>query len=137
MSEQWHGVYPAIPTQLREDLSVDLDATMRHLDYLVETGVHGMVVLGSIGENTALSAAEKRELLSAAVETIAGRVPLLTGVAEFTTADACRYAADAADLGADGLMVLPAMVYRADHREAVAHYRSGGLRCRPHARRVH
>ena len=124
MSQHWHGVFPAIPTQLREDMSIDVDATMDHMDYLIEAGVHGMVVLGTIGENTSCSAAEKRQLLRAAVETAAGRVPVLTGVAEFTTAAACRYAADAADLGADGLMVLPAMVYRADQREAVAHYRS-------------
>lgn len=124
MAHHWHGVFPAIPTQLREDLSLDIDATMRHLDYLIETGVHGMVMLGTIGENTSLSATEKSQLLRAAVDTTAGRVPLLTGVAEFTTADACRYAAHAADLGVDGLMVLPAMVYRADHAEAVAHYRS-------------
>jgi 4-hydroxy-tetrahydrodipicolinate synthase len=124
MSQLWHGVFPAIPTQLREDLSIDVDATMRHLDHLIETGVHGMVLLGTIGENTSCSAAEKRLLLRAAVDTTAGRVPLLTGVAEFTTAEACRYAADAAELGADGLMVLPAMVYKADQNEAIAHYRS-------------
>lgn len=124
MSHHWHGVFPAIPTQLREDFSLDVDATMRHLNYLIETGVHGMVMLGTIGENTSLSAAEKRLLLRAAVDTSAGRVPLLTGVAEFTTAEACRYAADVAEIGVDGLMVLPAMVYRADHDEAVAHYRS-------------
>jgi 4-hydroxy-tetrahydrodipicolinate synthase len=123
MSQHWHGVFPALPTQLREDMSIDIDATMRHLDYMIETGVHGMVMLGTIGENTSCSAAEKRQVLRAAVETAAGRIPILTGVAEFTTADACRYAADAADLGADGLMVLPAMVYKADHAEAVAHYR--------------
>jgi 4-hydroxy-tetrahydrodipicolinate synthase len=83
-----------------------------------------MVMLGTIGENTSLSAAEKREVLRAAVVTAAGRVPILTGISEFTTADACRYAADAADIGADGLMVLPAMVYRADEREAIAHFRT-------------
>jgi 1-pyrroline-4-hydroxy-2-carboxylate deaminase len=124
MAHHWHGVFPAIPTQLHEDLSLDIDATMLHLDQLIRAGVHGMVVLGSIGENTVCSAAEKRELLRAAVTTAAGRVPVLTGVAEFTTAEAARYGADAAEIGADGLMVLPAMVYRADLREAVTHYRA-------------
>jgi 4-hydroxy-tetrahydrodipicolinate synthase len=124
MRPHWHGVFPALPTQLHPDLSVDLDATMRHFSQMIEAGVHGMVMLGSIGENTALSAREKREVLRAAVETAAGRIPVLTGVAEFTTAEASRYAADAADIGADGLMVLPAMVYKADGREAVAHYRA-------------
>jgi 4-hydroxy-tetrahydrodipicolinate synthase len=120
----WHGVFPALPTQLDADFSVDIDSTMRHLTQMIDAGIHGIVMLGSIGENTALSAAEKREVLRATVETVAGRIPVLTGVAEFTTADACRYAADAADIGVDGLMVLPAMVYKADGREAVAHYRA-------------
>lgn len=124
MNPSWHGVFPAIPTQFKDDLSIDIDATMRHLDQLIEAGVHGMVMLGTIGENTSLSAAEKRAVVSAAVQTAAGRVPVLTGVSEFTTANACQYAADIADIGADGLMVLPAMVYRADDREAVAHYRA-------------
>src|SRR5688572_11380905 len=124
MTCDWKGVFPALPTQFHEDLSVDLPATMRHLDQLIEAGVHGMVMLGSIGENTALSAEEKRQVVRAAVETARGRVPVLSGVAEFTTAEACRFAADAATLGADGLMVLPAMVYRADGREAVTHYRT-------------
>jgi 4-hydroxy-tetrahydrodipicolinate synthase len=124
MRPNWHGVFPALPTQLRPDFSVDLDATMRHVSQMLDAGVHGLVMLGSIGENTALSAKEKRDVLRESVRTVDGRIPLLTGVAELTTAEACRYAEDAADLGVDGLMVLPAMVYRADGREAVAHYRA-------------
>jgi 1-pyrroline-4-hydroxy-2-carboxylate deaminase len=123
MEPQWQGVFPALPTQLHADLSLDLEATAQHLDELIRAGVHGMVVLGSIGENTALSAEEKRAVLQTAVEAAAGRVPVLTGVAEFTTMEAGRFAADAARIGADGLMVLPAMVYRADEREALAHFR--------------
>lgn len=103
---------------------MDVDATMRHLDQLIQAGVHGMVLLGTIGENTSFSAEEKAQLLRAAVATADGRIPILTGIAEYTTAQACGYAAEAASIGADGLMVLPAMVYRADHRETVAHYRA-------------
>ena len=55
---------------------------------------------------------------------IGGRVPVLTGVAEYTTAQACRWAAEAAKLGADGLMVLPPMVYKGDDRETLAHFRA-------------
>lgn len=123
MNCDWHGVFPALPTQFDEDYGVDIDATMRHMAWLIEAGVHGMVMLGSIGENTALTPDEKRQVLHAAVQTARGRVPVLAGVAELSTADACRYAADAASLGADGLMVLPALAYRADTREAVTHYR--------------
>lgn len=123
-NSNWHGVFPALPTQLRPDLSVDPEATAEHLDQMVLAGVQGIVVLGTIGENIALSPAEKRTVLGAAVDAASGRVPVLTGVAELTTAEGVRYAHDAAALGADGLMVLPALVYRADGREAVAHYRA-------------
>lgn len=124
MKPDWHGVFPAITTQFNEDLSLDLDATMRHMEALMDHDVHGMVMLGTLGENTSLSAQEKRDVVRAAVETAAGRIPVLSGVSEFTTADAARYHRDLADIGADGLMVLPAMVYRADLREAVAHYKA-------------
>ncbi|CAN5633303.1 dihydrodipicolinate synthase family protein [soil metagenome] len=124
MSSNWQGVFVALPTQFHASYEIDIGATMQHHDQLIGAGVHGVVVLGSIGENTSLSPTEKREVLGAAVATARGRVPVLSGVAEFTTADAGRYARDAAGLGADGLMVLPAMVYRADTREAVAHYRT-------------
>jgi 1-pyrroline-4-hydroxy-2-carboxylate deaminase len=124
MKCDWHGVFPALPTQFDEHYAVAIEATMCHMERLIEAGVHGMVMLGSIGENTALTPVEKRQVLGAAVQTARGRVPVLTGVAELSTAEACRYAADAAALGADGLMVLPALAYRADTREAVMHYRT-------------
>ncbi|HEX6938074.1 MAG TPA: dihydrodipicolinate synthase family protein [Longimicrobiales bacterium] len=124
MTPDWRGVFPALPTQFKEDLSVDYDATAWHLERLVDAGVHGVVLLGTIGENNSLAAAEKREVLRAGVAAVRGRVPVLAGVSEFTTAEACRYAADAEKIGVDGLMVLPGIAYRADQREAVAHYRA-------------
>ena len=126
MTVDWKGMFPALPTQLNEDLSLDLDATNEHLDQMIEAGVHGMVMLGSIGENTGLTAQEKREVLRAAVETAAGRVPILTGVSEYTPDQAIEFAEDSAKLGVDGLMLLPAMVYKADGREAVNHFRTVG-----------
>ena len=124
MKVKWKGVFPAATTAFAEDQSVDLDRTARHLDHLVRAGVHGMVVLGSVGENQSLEMEEKRDVLRAAVETIGGRVPVLAGVAQNSTSGACRFARDAEKLGADGLMVLPAMVYKADPRETVAHFRA-------------
>jgi 4-hydroxy-tetrahydrodipicolinate synthase len=120
----WHGVYPAATTHFKPDYSHDIPAFQTHLDAMVKAGVHGMVVLGSVGENTAHSYEEKIMVLEAAKEAIAGRVPLLSGVAEFTTATACRYAKDCERLGLDGLMVLPAMVYKSDPRETLAHFRT-------------
>lgn len=118
----WSGVYPASSTQFAPDLSIDLDATQQHYDRLIRDGVHGLIVLGTVGENNSLSAEEKRSVVKAAVEVAAGRVPVLSGVSEFTTGAAADYARDAEKLGADGLMVLPAMVYVPTEDELVAHF---------------
>ena len=120
----WRGVFPAVTTQMRRDGSLDLDATARHLEVLLDSGVAGLVMCGSLGENQALDASEKREVVEMAVDTVAGRVPVLAGVAETSTPAACRYVADCTRLGADGFMVMSAMVYRGDDREIVSHFRS-------------
>lgn len=120
---RWSGVFPAATTQFNEDGSLNLEATLRHLDVMVDGGVHGFVMLGTVGENCSLEFSEKMELLHAAVEHLNGTVPVLTGVAEYTTDQACRYAAAASGAGVDGLMVLPAMVYKTDVRETVVHFR--------------
>ena len=124
MTVNWRGVYPAATTAFNDDQSINFEATAKHFDALIRAGCHGLVVLGSVGENTTLEYAEKLEVLKLAKETVAGRVPLLTGVAEYTTRVACRYAADSEKLGIDGLMVLPAMVYKSDRREGLQHFRS-------------
>lgn len=124
MRVEWKGVFPAATTAFTRGQAVDLEATAAHYDALVRAGVHGLVVLGSVGENSSLEGEEKRKVLRAAVRAVGGRVPVLAGVAQNTTAQACRFARDAEKLGADGLMVLPAMVYKADSRETVAHFRA-------------
>jgi 4-hydroxy-tetrahydrodipicolinate synthase len=124
ISATWHGVFPAAITHFRADQSLDLPAMARHLDVMIDAGVHGLILLGSVGENCLLDPAEKQTVLKEMVAHVAGRVPVLTGVAECSTALACRFAIDAQRVGIDGLMVLPAMIYRADRREAVAHFRA-------------
>jgi 1-pyrroline-4-hydroxy-2-carboxylate deaminase len=123
MQVNWQGVVAAVTTQFRGDQSLDLDATARHLEKLITAGVHGIIMLGTVGENCSLEYPEKLEVLRTAVRQVAGRVPVLTGVAECTTALACRFAADAHKAGADGLMVLPGMVYKSDPRETMVHFR--------------
>ena len=91
---------------------------------MIAAGIHGVILLGSVGENTALSYDEKLTVLRELLPVAKGRIPVLSGVAEFTTATAGQYAADCERLGLDGLMVLPAMVYKADRREALAHFRT-------------
>jgi dihydrodipicolinate synthase/N-acetylneuraminate lyase len=120
----WAGVFPAATTQFDFGLQLDLPATQGVQVALVRDGVHGLVVLGTVGENNSLSADEKRAVLRATVEAVGGKVPIISGVSEFTTAGAAAFARDAERIGIDGLMVLPAMVYVPTPAELEQHFRS-------------
>lgn len=120
----WQGVFPAVTTQFREDLSLDIDATAKVIDRLVRDGVSGLIVCGTVGENTSLARAEKVQVMEAAVSVAAGRVPVICGVAEFTTAFAIETARAAAAANVDGVMVMPALVYSAKPHESAAHFRA-------------
>ncbi len=124
MNVSWSGVFPAATTEFAADQSVDLTATVKHAEAMLRAGVHGMIVLGTVGENCSLEYPEKLDVLKAVAGAVGGRAPVLAGVAECTTARACRFAADAKKAGAAGLMVLPAMVYKSDPRETLAHFRA-------------
>lgn len=123
-SPTWKGVFPAATTQFKSDLSLDLDATAKHLEILIESGVSGLVMLGSLGENVTLTPEEKREVIRVAIQTANGRVPVLSGVAELSTGAAVTFVKELEKLGADGAMVMPAMAFRPDREEALAHYRT-------------
>jgi 4-hydroxy-tetrahydrodipicolinate synthase len=91
---------------------------------MIQAGIHGVVFLGTVGENAALEYEEKLTILREMKGVVRARIPMLTGVAEYTTALACRFARDAEKIGLDGLMVLPCMVYKSDERETITHYRT-------------
>jgi 4-hydroxy-tetrahydrodipicolinate synthase len=122
--KNWSGVFPATTTQFARDESLDVSATQKVVAALIDDGVNGIICMGTVGENCSLSAPEKRTLMSAIKEVAAGRVPVLSGVAENTCALAAQYARDAEKIGIDGLMVLPAMVYKSNRRETLHHYRT-------------
>src|SRR4051812_29169125 len=124
MAKPWSGVFPAVTTQFKQDQSLDLDATARHVDVLIESGIAGLIMLGSLGENVALEPQEKRAVMETTIRAARGRVPVLSGVAETSTAAAVRYVKEMEKLGADGVMVLPAMVYKSDPRETLTHFRT-------------
>jgi 4-hydroxy-tetrahydrodipicolinate synthase len=120
----WSGVFPAATTQFDTAGNVDIAATQAVQAALVRDGVHGLVLLGTVGENNSLTAEEKRAVLKAAVAAVGGKVPLLTGVSENTTAAAATFARDAERIGINGLMVLPAMVYVPTAAELEQHFKS-------------
>jgi 4-hydroxy-tetrahydrodipicolinate synthase len=131
MKTNWTGVFPACTTQLKRDQSLDLPATAHHLEKLVASGIKGLIMCGSLGENQTLEPDEKRAVVRCAVEVARGRIPVLSGVAESSTAAAIRYVRDVEKLGASGVMLMPPMSYKGDARESMTYFRAvargGGL----------
>jgi 4-hydroxy-tetrahydrodipicolinate synthase len=124
MKVDWNGVFPAVATQFKPDLNLDLCATERHIEALIDSGVSGLVMLGSLGENVSLTLEEKREVMRAALNAAAGRVPVLSGVAELSTYAGVAWVKELEKLGAHGAMVMPSMAFRPDREETLAHYRT-------------
>jgi 4-hydroxy-tetrahydrodipicolinate synthase len=91
---------------------------------LIESGVTGLIFLGSLGENQPMRREEKRMVIEAMVKAVNGRVPVLSGVAETSSQEACAYVRDVEKLGVDGVMVMPAMSYKGDEHETLAHFRT-------------
>jgi 4-hydroxy-tetrahydrodipicolinate synthase len=118
----WAGVFPAITTPFHEDFSIDHDALAAHVTWLIESGCVGIVALGSLGEAQTLSSDEKIQILRTCRKVLPANVPLIAGVAGLSTADCVSLARRSAEAGCDGLMVLPAYVYKGDWRETKAHY---------------
>jgi dihydrodipicolinate synthase/N-acetylneuraminate lyase len=118
----WNGVFPAVTTQFREDLSLDLDATRKVIQGLLNDGVSGLIIAGTVGENCSLTKSERVALLEAAVDVTRGRVPVLAGIAEYTTPLAIDMAREAQRAGVDGAMVMPALLYSCKPHETKAHF---------------
>jgi len=121
---EWQGVFPAVTTQFTPNYELDEVATARVIDALIADGVSGLIVCGTVGEGTSLARSEKAEIMEMAAGVAKGRVPVIAGVAEFTTAFAIETARLAYSAGMDGIMVMPGMVYSAKPAETVAHFRA-------------
>src|SRR5579864_8960296 len=121
MTMHWQGVMPAITTPFDEALNVDHVFMAKHCRWLVDHGCTGIVALGSLGEGATLSSDEKIAVLKTCVEAVGARVPVVSGIAALSTADAVTLAKAAADAGCQGLMVLPPYVYKGDWREMKMH----------------
>ncbi len=107
-----------------ENGNLDFDMFGKNIEAQLDGGVHGLIIAGSLGEASVLTTEEKYDLLTYALKLVGGRVPVLLNIAENTTAAAIKVAQTSEELGADGLMLLPPMRYRADDREAVAYFRA-------------
>lgn len=119
---QWAGVFPAITTPFTQDLTVDHEFIARHVSWLVDSGCTGIVALGSLGESATLEFEEKVEILETCVTSVGKRVPVVAGIAGLGTAECVALARRAAQVGCEGLMVLPPYVHKGSWREIRAHF---------------
>ncbi len=121
---QWRGIFPAVTTKFDANENLDIPAMERHFEFLIANGVDGLVTGGSLGEASTLTLEEKLQVAEVAVKVSAGRVPVLANVSETSTREALRYVDGANKIGVQGLMLMPAVIYVADAREAMANVRT-------------
>lgn len=120
----WEGIYPAVLTPFTKDGEIDFDMFAKNTEAQIKAGVHGIILAGTLGEASALETEEKFELLKFAKAITDGRIPVILNLSENTTRSAVNYAKKAKELGADGLMLLPPMRYKADNREVVEYFKA-------------
>ncbi|OZI76613.1 MULTISPECIES: dihydrodipicolinate synthase family protein [Bordetella] len=121
---RWTGIFPAITTKFHADERIDAAGTIKHIDFQIRNGIHGLVTCGSLGEASTLTLEEKLEVARIALEAADGRIPVLANVSETSTREALRYIEGANKLGVAGFMVMPSVVYVADAREAMQNVRT-------------
>ncbi|MEO6133887.1 MAG: dihydrodipicolinate synthase family protein [Ginsengibacter sp.] len=121
---QWSGIFPALLTPFTADDKIDYQMFEKNLEFQIEAGITGIVLGGSLGEASTLTGAEKRELLRESVKIVKQRIPIISTVAEKSTADAIACAKNAEEDGADGIMMLPPLQYKADDREIVTYFKA-------------
>jgi 4-hydroxy-tetrahydrodipicolinate synthase len=120
----WQGVFPAVTTKMEQGGAIDFAALQASIDRLVVNGASGVIVLPMLGENASLSLEERERVIRAAVEVVAGRIPVLSGLAEITGETARANARSYESWGAQGLMVFPSLGYKSDPRETADWYRA-------------
>ncbi|MBX7126121.1 MAG: dihydrodipicolinate synthase family protein [Cyclobacteriaceae bacterium] len=123
MTVQWTGVYPALTTKFTAQDELDLALFNLNLRHQLDAGVEGVILGGTLGEASVLTDDEKFTLLRNTVEQVAGKVPVILNIAEGSTRNAIALAHAAEKNGASGLMMLPPMRYKPDHRETVAYFK--------------
>ena len=124
MKVVWEGVFPALTTKFTQNDTLDLDLFGKNLELQIQSGVHGIVLGGTLGEASVLELAEKETLVKYTLEKVAQKIPVILNIAEGSTKEAIRQANYAKDWGADGLMVLPPMRYKSDHLETITYFQT-------------
>jgi len=122
MKINWEGVMPAVTTKFTDDDQLDLETFEKNLNAQLEAGVSGIILGGTLGEASTLTSEEKEDLIKFTLAKVAGRVPVIINIAEQTTKNAIAVAQRAEEIGANALMLLPPMRYRATDQETVLYF---------------
>lgn len=120
----WRGVFPALTTKFTSDDKLDFKTFEKNLEAQLEAGVHGIIIGGTLGESSVLTAKEKDELLGFTIQKVRGQIPVVLNIAEGATREAIKIAETAQKKGISGLMLLPPMRYKSDHRETVTYFKA-------------
>jgi 4-hydroxy-tetrahydrodipicolinate synthase len=124
MAITWNGVYPALTTKFTSNDELDLPLFEKNLKMQIEAGIDGIILGGTLGESSVLSTDEKEKLVKFAIEKVAGKIPVILNIAEGSTREALQQVEYAQNWGAEGLMALPPMRYKSDHRETVQWFKT-------------
>jgi dihydrodipicolinate synthase/N-acetylneuraminate lyase len=120
----WNGVFPALTTKFNKNIEIDITLYKKNLHAQIAAGVNGVILGGTLGEASTLTEGEKEILVKTTIEEVGGRIPVVLNIAEGSTREALRQASLAVQWGAQGLMMLPPMRYKPDHRECVTYFRT-------------
>lgn len=124
MSIHWKGVFPALTTKFTPNDTLDMEKFAENLKAQVAAGIDGIILGGSLGEASTLITAEKEALVKYAVNALGKKIPVVLNIAEASTRDAVKQAELGKSWGAAGLMLLPPMRYKSDHRETVEYFKA-------------
>ncbi len=119
MAITWKGIYPALTTQFTKEDKLDFPLFEKNLRAQIDAGIDGIILGGTLGESSVLTTGEKEKLVKFAIEKVAGKIPVILNIAEGCTREALEQVEFAKNWGAEGLMALPPMRYKSDHRETV------------------
>lgn len=124
MSISWKGIYPALTTKFTKDDQLDLSLFDKNLKAQMDAGIDGIILGGTLGESSVLTTDEKEKLVKFAIDKVNGKIPVILNIAEGSTREALEQVKYAKAWGAQGLMALPPMRYKSDHRETVQWFKT-------------
>lgn len=118
---RFEGIYPPVVTPLTSDGEINNKAFEEVLEFLIEAGVHGIIIAGSTGEYYAQTAQERFDLAAHAKDVIGSRLPLVVGTGAIRTEDSIEYAKVAKAIGADAILVTSPPYALPNDRENAVH----------------